>query len=83
MRPQQPQRIPPALVAAQQAVREGKRDELERLLRENPEWLVSPEPGAPMRGIVWDIIRLATRAPNEQTFSLYAVLGTVGVNAQE
>ncbi len=82
-RQQQPQSNSPALVAAQQAVREGKRDELERLLRENPDWLISPEPGAPMRGIVWDIIRLATRAPGDETLALYNVLAAVGVNVQD
>jgi len=82
-RQQQAQHISPALGAAQQAVRDGKRDELEHLLRENAEWLLSPQPGAPMRGIVWDVIRLATRAPGDRTLALYQVLATVGVNVQE
>lgn len=78
----EPQRIPVAVAAANRAVREGNIERLTQLFEENPEWKVAPDSGTQLRGLVWDIIRFATRSPGAQSTALYDVLRAAGVDTQ-
>jgi hypothetical protein len=68
--------------AAQQAVRNRDAAQIDSLFRENPDWIVAPDSRQPLRGLAWEIIRLAARAQDGDTRRLVDSLHNVGVDVQ-